>query len=210
MAAACRNTGAAMTSRFSSSRLYGQKMESTAKTTIACLALAFFSSATFAANINTFSIIPLPQKMELRDGVFNLTSGTAVYVDSSSRETAPFLTERLRPSTGYPLKVKTKSRADAAIPGAIFLTTRNASTNLGPEGYELTVTPDSVVIRAPRQAGLFYGVQTLFQLLPPEILSSNRVQNVVWRIPCVEIRDWPRFKWRGILFDVSRHFFSKS
>jgi hexosaminidase len=185
-------------------------MKSTTKTKIACLALAFQTSATFAANTNGLSLIPLPQKMELRDGVFNLTSASAIYVDSPSRETAPFLTERLRPSTGYPLKIKTKSRADAAIPGSILLTTRNANTNLGPEGYELAVAPDSVVIRAPAQAGLFYGVQTLFQLLPPEVFSSNRVQNVAFQIPCVEIQDWPRFKWRGILFDVSRHFFSKS
>ena len=178
MPAACRNTGPAMTSRFSSSRPYGQKMESTAKTAITCLALAFFSSATFAANTNGLSVIPLPQKMELHDGVFNLTSTAAIYVDSPSRETAPFLTERLRRSTGYPLKIKTKPRADATIPGSILLTTRNANTNLGPEGYELTVAPDSVVIRAPAEAGLFYGVQTLLQLLPPEIFSSNRVQNV--------------------------------
>jgi hexosaminidase len=67
-----------------------------------------------------------------------------------------------------------------------------------------------VVIRAPAPAGLFYGVQTLFQLLPLEIFSSNRVQNVAWQIPCVQIEDWPRFKWRGIMFDVSRHFFSKA
>src|SRR5262249_7140142 len=152
----------------------------------------------------------LPQKMELREGGFRLTANTAVYVDSASRETAPFLTERLRLSTGYPLKVHTKSRADAAIPRGIPLTTQKANTSLGPDAYELTVAPDSVLIRAPSQAGLFYGVQTLFQLFPPGIFSSNRVQNAAWEVPCVQIEDWPRFKWRGILFDVSRHFFSKS
>ncbi len=170
----------------------------------------FLAATAFAANTNTPAIIPLPQKMELRDGVFHLTGSTTIYVDSASRDTAPFLTERLRPSTGYTLKVTTTSHPEAPIAGGILLTTRNANTNLGLEGYELTVAPDSVVIRALTQAGLFYGVQTLFQLLPPEIFSSNRVETAGWQIPCVQIEDWPRFQWRGIMFDVSRHFFNKS
>jgi len=185
-------------------------MKSKMKSGIAALIFPLLAARAFAADTNGPSIIPLPQKMELREGAFNLTDRTTIYVDSKSRETAPFLAERLRLSSGYPLKVKSTPHSDAAIAGGILLTTRNANTNLGPEGYELTVAPDSVVIRAPAQAGLFYGVQTLFQLLPPEIFSSNRVQNVAWQIPCVRIEDWPRFKWRGILFDVSRHFFSKS
>ena len=149
--------------------------------------------------------------MELRDGVFNLTADTRVYAESASRETVQFLTERLRPSTGYPLKTSTKAAADGtAIHGGILLTTRNADTNLGPEGYELTIASNSVVIRAPTQAGLFYGVQTLFQLLPPEIYFSNLVSDVAWQIPCVQIEDWPRFKWRGLMLDVSRHFYNKS
>ena len=185
-------------------------MKDLLKSRITALTFVFLAATAFAADTNRLSLVPLPQKIELRDGVFNLTGSTRVYVDSTSRETAPFLTERLRPSTGYPLKIVTKSRADAAIDGGILLTTRNANTNLGPEGYELAVAPDSVVIRAPAQAGLFYGLQTLFQLLPPEIFSPNLVQNAAWQIPCVQIEDWPRFKWRGLLFDVSRHFFSKA
>ena len=70
-------------------------------------------------------------------------------------------------------------------------------------------TPNSVVVRAPHQTGLFYGVQTLLQLLPPEIFSSNVVANVSWEIPCLHIEDKPRFKWRGLMLDVSRHFFNK-
>jgi len=66
------------------------------------------------------------------------------------------------------------------------------------------------VIRAPTQAGLFYGVQTLLQLLPPEIFATNPVSQVVWQVPCVRIEDWPRFAWRGFMLDVSRHFFNKS
>jgi hypothetical protein len=98
----------------------------------------------------------------------------------------------------------------ATIRNGILLTTVDANTNLGAEGYELAVAPDSVVVRAPTQAGLFYGVQTLLQLLPPEIFSTNLVANVDWQMPCVQIDDWPRFPWRGLMLDVSRHFYNKS
>ncbi len=163
-----------------------------------------------AAGTNSLAIIPWPQKATLEAGVFKLTPGTSVFGDSASRQTADFLTERLRQSTGYPFKTRTKFLPSQAVKGGILLTTRDANTNLGAEGYELTVTPDSVVIRAPTQAGLFYGVQTLFQLLPPEIFSSNVMRDVNWQMPCVQIEDWPRFKWRGLMLDVSRHFFSRS
>ena len=175
-----------------------------------CLGLFWAMASAFAGGTNYPAIIPLPQKMVLSSGTFSLTAKTHVYADSALRATARFLTDRLRPPTGYPLKTETKSFGGAEVPGGIRLTTGNANTNLGPEGYELFVARDSVVIRAPTQAGLFYGVQTLFQLLPPEIFSSNFVSNVVWQIPCVEIEDWPRFKWRGFMLDVSRHFFPKA
>jgi hexosaminidase len=180
------------------------------KSKIVALIVLSFTAAIFAASTNNLAIIPLPQKMERRDGMFNLTADTRVYVDSSSHATGNFLTEQLRPSTGYPLKTSTKFFDSAAISGGILLTTKNANTNLGPEGYELTVASNSVVIRALTQAGLFYGIQTLFQLLPPEIFSSQPTNVAHWAIPCVQIEDWPRFKWRGFLLDVSRHFFTKA
>ncbi|HXC99474.1 MAG TPA: beta-N-acetylhexosaminidase [Verrucomicrobiae bacterium] len=180
------------------------------KSKITGLILLSLAAAANAASSNTLAIIPLPQQIEMRDGAFQLAAGTRIYTDHASRVTGHFLTERLRPSTGLPLKTGTKYFGGAAIPGGIFLTTRNADAKLGTEGYELTVTPDSVVIRAPTQAGLFYGVQTLFELLPPEVFSTNTATNVAWQIPCVHIVDWPRFKWRGFLLDVSRHYFNKS
>ncbi len=174
--------------------------------TFLCLTVATVPGA----DTNGLAIIPWPQTVTMEAGVFMLTPDTRVYVDFASRETGNFLTARLRPSTGYSLAIRTQALSNKAVKGCILLTTRDASTNLGAEGYDLTVKPDSVVIRAPTQAGLFYGVQTLFQLLPPQIFSSNVVQNVGWQMPCVQIEDWPRFKWRGLMLDVSRHFFDKS
>ena len=174
------------------------------------LGVSLAAISAFGADTNGPAIIPLPQKMELHAGAFKLTPDTRIYVDSASREAEFFLTDRLRKSTGYPLKTDTKFLSSTAIKNGILLTTKDANTNLGAEGYELGIAPDSVMICAPTQAGLFYGVQTLLQLLPPEIFSANLITNVDWQMPCVQIEDWPRFKWRGLMLDVSRHFYNKS
>jgi len=185
-------------------------MKNAIKASFAGWAVAFWATTTFAADTNLPPIIPLPQQLELRPGVFQLAPDTKIFANSASRQTARQLAARLRKSTGYPLRVAVKWGANRAVPNAILFTTTSANTNLGAEGYELTVATNSVVVRAPTQAGLFYGAQTLLQLLPPEIFSSNVVRDVDWQMPCVQIEDWPRFKWRGLMLDASRHFFNKS
>ena len=155
------------------------------------------------------AIIPLPQKVEGRAGEFKLQPATCIWVDAPSGATGEYLAQRLRKSTGYPLKVAAATSAQAPEQG-ILLTTKDAKAGRDAEAYELTVAPDSVVIRAPDQAGLFYGVQTLLQLLPPEVFSAQPVCDREWKMPCVEIEDGPRFKWRGFMLDVSRHFFTKA
>lgn len=172
------------------------------------IAVLFLATAALAGNANELALIPAPQKIQRSDGVFALTPQTRICADSQSRQTAKQLAGQLRPATGYPLKVETGVSSSAPVPGAILLTTRDADTNLGSEGYELNVAADSVVIRAPTQAGLFYGGETLLQLLPPAIFSSNAVAGATWEAPCVQIEDWPRFPWRGLMLDVSRHFYT--
>ena len=76
------------------------------------------------------------------------------------------------------------------------------------EGYLLSVRSTGIVITANKPVGLFYGAQTLWQLLPPEIESKIKVSGVNWQAPVVEIKDYPRFAWRGLMFDVARHFFT--
>jgi hexosaminidase len=172
------------------------------------ISLSLLVTTVSAAETNRLAIIPWPQKVTVRAGAFKLTPNTRIYVDFASRGTAQFLTERLRSPTGYPLTTHLKFFSGKAVRNGILLTTKDADLHLGAEGYALTVTPDSVVIRAPAGAGLFYGMQTLLQLLPPEIFSTNRVTNVVWQMPAVQIEDWPRFEWRGFMLDTSRHFFT--
>ena len=154
------------------------------------------------------AMIPLPQSIESREGVFPLGPDTGIAADAASIRTAQYLAERLRNSTGFKLRVS-KSTDTAARKGQILLTTRDAKPTLGSEGYQLAVTTDAVVLRGATQAGLFYGVQSLLQLLPPEAFSAKPVAGVNWKVPCVQIEDQPRFKWRGLLLDVARHFFTK-
>ena len=73
----------------------------------------------------------------------------------------------------------------------------------------LTVAADQVKIEAPQKAGVFYGIQTLLQLLPTSIYNPSPVEGVKWIIPCVEIEDKPRFQWRGMHLDVCRYFIPK-
>ena len=172
----------------------------------AAIILSLMTVSAFAAN--TPALIPLPQRMECREGAFKIQPNTPIRTDLAAREAGSYLSERLGKATGYSLKVATSTKPQPAK-GAILLATTDAKLELGPEGYELTVTADSVVVRAGKSAGLFYGVQSLLQLLPPEVFAAKPVAGVDWKIPCLRIEDQPRFKWRGVLLDVARHFFTK-
>ncbi len=168
------------------------------------------------------ALIPLPQVLQINSGSFTLCppqvilgapapAPTIILVDGAARETGEYLAMTLFKSTGYRFQVTSNSGV-AAVPQAILLTTNNALSSLGSEGYELTVATDSVVIRAPGAAGLFYGAQTFLQLLPPEIYSPRPVNSPGpggWTLPCVYVQDWPRFAWRGWMLDSVRHFFNK-
>jgi hexosaminidase len=159
-----------------------------------------------AARAGEPALIPMPQHIAPREGVFALRTDTPIRVDGKSRKTGDLLAQRLRAATGFAFPVSASGKSTG---GAIRLTTKDSDASLGAEGYELIVAPDSVLIRAPAEAGLFYGMGTFLQLLPPEAFSSKPATGVAWEAPCAEIKDWPRFQWRGLLLDVSRHFFTK-
>ncbi len=176
--------------------------------------LFIFLGCSSRSNINekTVSIIPKPFHVEIGNGSFTINSNTKILVDGNNeniKNAAKYLADRINIAVGYDIVIEQYTNNDKSD-GAIVFTTKNVDNGLGDEGYKLEVNNNSVVIQAPKEAGLFYGVQSLLQLLPPEIYSNNKSnKNVTWSIPSITIVDKPRFKWRGIHLDVSRHFFSK-
>ncbi|HEX3717273.1 MAG TPA: beta-N-acetylhexosaminidase [Verrucomicrobiae bacterium] len=162
------------------------------------------------------NIIPLPQTSQIRPGLFTLCptlptpnapgrATTRILADGPSLQTAQYLAALLLKSTGCQFIVSSNTTA-SAVKGAIVLSTTSTNSALGPEGYQLTVAPDSVIIQAPAGAGVFYGAQTFLQLFPPQIFAQHPVTGVAWVAPCAYIQDQPRFPWRGCMLDVSRHF----
>jgi hexosaminidase len=154
------------------------------------------------------ALIPEPVNQLLNPGRFVLpkTIVIAAHDQQDLSQTLQDLKSHLSTATGY--NVTITQQADPAATIRLVLN-KTPDNTLGAEGYMLTVTPKDVLIRANQPAGIFYGIQTLYQLLPKEIESRQLVKMSAWEAPCVTITDYPRFGWRGLMFDVSRHFFTK-
>ncbi len=153
-------------------------------------------------------LVPLPQKMTLKFGKFVLSQDTVILADQRAEKIAQFLQLILRPSTGFPFAISTATYAGKQK-NAIILQLDPEQEVGGPEGYLLITDPNFCIICASALEGLFHGIQTLRQLLPPEIESQTLLQKMEWSAPCVEIEDAPRFPWRGYMLDVGRNFFPK-
>jgi len=159
---------------------------------------------------NIVSIIPLPENIQPGVGNFILNKTAVIELttnDTDSRRVADFLSKKLSIATGFAMPVKLVSAA-SDVTGNISMTIVQDAT-LGSEGYKLHVNPNTISLSANKPAGLFFGMQTLMQLLPKEIESKIVITNTVWTVPSVTITDSPRFGWRALMVDVSRHFFTK-
>lgn len=169
----------------------------------ALLALALLARpATAQAPDPVLAVVPRPMRVERLPGAFTLRASTAIYTDARSVAVGRQLAAYLAPATGYTLPVRTGTPEGQRI----VLRRDTSLAELGAEGYRLEVRPGHVTVRAPAAAGLFYGVQTLRQLLPPAIFREAPVDDVAWTVPALVIEDRPRFPWRGLHLDVSRHF----
>ncbi|MEZ0486514.1 beta-N-acetylhexosaminidase [Fibrella aquatica] len=149
-------------------------------------------------------LIPQPVSVEVQAGHFVLNKATVItYSKPASATVAAMLSQDLAKQTSFTLVDKAATVAPANAIALVLTTTPD--TRLGNEGYRLTSEPKGVVITANKPAGLFYGAQTLLQLLPVE-----RTGQTAMNVPAVKITDYPRFGWRGVMLDVSRSFFPKA
>jgi hexosaminidase len=144
-------------------------------------------------------VVPAPVSAVASGETFTL--GPATTISSDAADVGAYLAGVLRPSTGYPLPVS------AGGGGTIALLLSGAPASVGPQGYQLTIAASGVVIRANQPAGLFAGVQTLLQLLPPGV-ESRTLSPGPWTAPGGTVVDYPRFAYRGAMLDVARHFFT--
>ncbi|HLK28457.1 MAG TPA: family 20 glycosylhydrolase [Puia sp.] len=160
----------------------------------------------FAQSDNqALSIIPEPVSVTKNAGYFKLPENISIETKNNQElsNIATMLAKQLSESTGYKASVANTS-------GTIrFVLNSPEDKAIGNEGYKLDVTADNIIIKANKPAGVFYGVQTLLQLFPKEIESKSVAKDVKWQAPLVSITDYPRFAWRGLMFDVARHFFTK-
>lgn len=153
------------------------------------------------------NLIPKPVSVSATGSSFDLTDQTDIYVQGESEELlriGQYLADKLNPSTELGLEVKTTTEAPA--PGNIFLSLAADDTELGDEGYELTITDKSMNLVANKPAGLFYGVQTIRQILPAKVEMTSK-QKGPWKLATGTIRDTPAYGYRGSMLDVARHFF---
>ncbi|MEC3976016.1 beta-N-acetylhexosaminidase [Amycolatopsis sp. H20-H5] len=133
---------------------------------------------------------------------FWLSPATVISADRGTGQVADYLRGLLRPATGYPLPVLSRSWG---LP-AISLELGHADQRVGTEGYQLKVAKNGVTLKANTTGGLFEGVQSLRQLLPSKI-DSKTVQHQLWTVSGGTILDYPRFGYRSAMLDVARHFF---
>lgn len=181
-----------------------------------CFIAALLLSTTCLAAVD---IIPAPVFLEEGEGTFTVTTSMPVYVhqaesstaDLDIQEEAEYLVQALSPAMGDDLSIEmpeqhvTAPHAPAIQLYLLEETLLLDGEPLGEEGYHLEVNADGVTIRANHPAGIFYGMQTLRQLFPVEIFSTQ-VQDMDWKLPHVTIHDRPTFGWRGMHLDVGRHF----
>ncbi len=151
------------------------------------------------------TIIPNPLKIKYQAGVFRLNAQTTIRFDGKHKElqsVAGMLMQGIRQRTG--IQIRTSMSAPNQSTGDINL--HLITDTLGDEGYRISVGPQGIEARASRPNGLFYAIQTIFQLLP---MNQSSVTDIaVIDIPAVEITDKPRFGWRGLMLDVGRYFYS--
>ena len=161
-------------------------------------------SAVYGTSVGE-GLVPKPNKIEVAAfGNFSFNANTCWLVENNSqRAVASQLSQMFHPLTGWDYKVKVSEKA--VLNSVVFTTNKE----LASEAYRLRVTKQHIFVEASTDKGFFYAMQTLRQLLPPEINANRWMPAVEWTVPGVNITDEPRFGYRGFMLDVSRYFMPK-
>lgn len=185
--------------------------------------IAGMSSCAPADNGSTLALIPLPVSMAPAPGNFNtIKKDIVILTDINLLDEARFLQEKLKIIPGLDIGIQTPGLADSIGPGSTLIRLANGfDSNITPtdlpvararEAYHLRTwnlmgdsSNPAILIQANDNAGIFYGVQTLLQILAN---SSTRTKQGELQLPALDIKDWPRFSWRGSMLDSSRHYIS--
>lgn len=162
----------------------------------------FLLNEVIAQHGTDLRIIPKPNHIDIENGLFELTPETVLVADENLISCAQQLADYLEPATGFFLSLQFEPDGKKYI----RLNLNTDISSLGEEGYVLQVKKENIEISAYHQKGIFYGIQTLRQLLPGEILREAPANDTRWIIPCLRIEDKPRFAWRGLMIDYSRTF----
>lgn len=154
------------------------------------------------------AVVPLPAEVRPAPGVSLVINQQTTIVSQVGspevRAPAELLAGELRPATGYPLRV-VEAPVEADPPG-ISLALTCPDPTIGTQGYRLAITATSASLRAATVAGLYNGVQTVLQLLPPAI-EARTAQDGPWALPGGTIIDYPRYPYRGSMLDLARYWF---
>jgi hexosaminidase len=168
-----------------------------------CILLCFFVIGySFAGPGSPISIIPQPKIITEHPGYFLLTRSSSIIFPAHSpvlRALAEQCSTQIHLLNGFHPNIASSNTPDKK--NNIVFTLGDSA--LGKEDYDLTVSKNGIIIQATTEAGVFYGIQSLFQLFPIDKKSQ------AIKIPCMQIHDGPRFHWRGMHLDVSRHFLPK-
>jgi len=151
----------------------------------------------------TLGLIPKPTKTSINSGAFTITKNTNVVAIGAAKVEAAKFIAATEKAMGFKLQLTDIAKSK----NVILFELSDTLTSINNEGYKLEVSTNGIVLKALKPVGLFYGIQTIRQLLPEAIYSNKLVKNVKWVIPSVSITDAPRFGWRGYMLDVSRNFF---
>lgn len=149
-------------------------------------------------------IIPKPKQLVIKQGNFQFSAATQFVVkDEVQKEMTKVLINKFKTAAGF------RPEISNTIPKNNYVQFKE-DVALNTEAYVLEVNQKSITITAKGNAGFIYGLESIRQLLPEGIESKSIVKAVKWEIPNLTITDEPRFQWRGLMLDLSRHFFDKN